>query len=130
MRHSRDRCLFCLSEKGPFDRDEHPIPESLGNNELLLPRGVVCDFCNQYFGTKLEKRILSLPPFSFVRVALNVRNQRGRVPPSSHGQHYTLRPTGFRDVVILTGQQSILDAASAGEVIPLPSVLDEDWIIA
>lgn len=32
---------------------EHIIPESLGNNAYTLPKGIVCDTCNQYF-SKLD----------------------------------------------------------------------------
>ncbi len=37
-------CLFCGSN-GPFLRLEHIIPESLGNDDLVL-QGEVCDVCN------------------------------------------------------------------------------------
>jgi hypothetical protein len=130
MRSSTNKCLFCLGETGPFTRDEHPIPESLGNDDLLLPLGFVCDSCNQYFGSKLEKQVLATPAFALERVNLNVPNKKGRTPSFSHRQHFAIHPTGFRDVVVLTGQQPVLDAALAGRIIPIPRAPDEDWLIS
>lgn len=118
MRLPINKCLFCLTVEGPFTSDEHPIPESLGNDDLVLPPGFICDPCNQYFGSKLEQPVLSLAPFAVERISLNVL-KKGRVPTFSEGKHYTLHPTGFRDTVILTGQPSILNAALAGRIIPV-----------
>lgn len=129
MRSPSNKCLFCLTGIGPFTRDEHPIPESLGNDDLVLPLGFVCDSCNQYFGSKLEQPVLSLAPFALERVTLNVRNKKGWVPTFSVRQHYTLHPTGFRDRVVLTGKQPILDAAMAGRIIPIPRTPNEDWLL-
>lgn len=130
MRPSSNKCLFCLTETGPFTRDEHPIPESLGNDDLVLPLGTVCDSCNQYFGHKLEKPVLSMPPFAFERVTLNVPNKKGRVPSLNHAPHYSLHPTGYRDLVALTGKEAVLNAALAGQMISLPWEADWDWLIA
>lgn len=41
-------CLFCGPNANSFERPEHPIPESLGNDVFIL-HNVVCDACNQYF---------------------------------------------------------------------------------
>lgn len=42
-------CLFCRNEDNTFQKIEHIIPESLGNKVYVLPKGIVCDKCNQYF---------------------------------------------------------------------------------
>ena len=36
-------CLFCRRGDGGWTSREHVIPESMGNTELILPPGVVCD---------------------------------------------------------------------------------------
>lgn len=36
-------CIFCRRHDGGFTSREHVFPESLGNEEVVLPRGVVCD---------------------------------------------------------------------------------------
>lgn len=35
--------------------EEHIIPKSLGNDELILKRGTICDKCNNYFALNIEK---------------------------------------------------------------------------
>lgn len=125
----RQQCLFCSSAANSFRRDEHPIPESLGNDDLVLPPGFVCDGCNQYFGSKLEQLVLGFPPFNFVRMALNVRSKKGKVPHYRCQPAYCLFPTGYRDVMVVTGKRSILEAAMAGEAIPLPEHKAHDWFV-
>jgi hypothetical protein len=34
-----------MRSDGGITSEEHPVPESIGNHELVLPRGVVCDRC-------------------------------------------------------------------------------------
>ena len=51
-------CLFCKENSTNSISVEHIIPESLGNKEHILPKGIVCDKCNQYFAIKLEKPLL------------------------------------------------------------------------
>jgi len=71
-------CLFCQSE-GPYTREEHIIPEALGNDDLLLV-GEVCDKCNQYFGTEVERFVLAKTPLAFWRVFLGIRTKHGKLP--------------------------------------------------
>ena len=61
------RCIFCKTNSGDTKGIEHVIPESLGNIEHVLPKGAVCDRCNNYFGTKIEKQLLEQPYFINVR---------------------------------------------------------------
>lgn len=52
------RCIFCKNDSGNSTSCEHIIPESLGNTTQILPPGVVCDKCNNYFSRKVEKPFL------------------------------------------------------------------------
>jgi hypothetical protein len=79
---------------------EHPIPESLGNDDLTLSVGVVCDACNQYFGAKLESRVLAAPPFGVERVGQAIRTKRGRLPKYEE-EGLVLVSTGFWDRVLV-----------------------------
>lgn len=45
-------CIFCRKGKS-FKSVEHVIPESLGNVDPVLPKGVVCDACKNYIGENL-----------------------------------------------------------------------------
>ncbi|RNJ49702.1 HNH endonuclease [Methylocystis hirsuta] len=75
------RCIFCLESDRPARSVEHIIPESLGNTEHVLPRGVVCDLCNNYLARKVEKPLLDSIHFMNLRGRNVVPNKRGMVPP-------------------------------------------------
>lgn len=74
------RCVFCKSDSSHSRSVEHIIPESLGNLSHILPPGVVCDKCNNYFATKVEKPFLETDAIRQLRFQQSVRNKRGRVP--------------------------------------------------
>ncbi|WP_431293478.1 HNH endonuclease [Pedobacter sp. P26] len=42
---------------------EHIVPQSLGNINHILPKGLACDSCNNYFAVKIEKPLLARPYF-------------------------------------------------------------------
>ncbi|WP_048195139.1 HNH endonuclease [Methanococcoides methylutens] len=77
------RCLFCKKESTTSKSVEHIIPESLGNLSHILPKGVVCDNCNNYFARKVEKPFLELPAMTILRFNQMVPNKRGSTPPVS-----------------------------------------------
>ena len=49
------KCIFCHKDVSISKSVEHIIPESLGNKSHVLPKGYVCDECNNYFARKVEK---------------------------------------------------------------------------
>ncbi|GAB6848202.1 hypothetical protein JCM10599A_20060 [Paraburkholderia kururiensis] len=59
---------------------EHVIPESLGNTKLTLPKGTVCDRCNNYFATHIEQPILQSNEFLYLRFNQELKNKRRKVP--------------------------------------------------
>ncbi|MBO6718022.1 MAG: hypothetical protein JJ913_08715 [Rhizobiaceae bacterium] len=59
---------------------EHVIPESLGNKSHILPKGIVCDRCNNYFSRKVEKPFLESPAVRELRFYQDLENKRGRTP--------------------------------------------------
>jgi hypothetical protein len=75
------RCIFCKSVSTKSRSIEHILPESLGNIEHVLPRGAVCDTCNNYFARKVEGPLLATPWFRHVRSRQWVPNKRGLIPP-------------------------------------------------
>ena len=76
MREPSFKCLFCGTTQGPFESIEHPIPESMGNDDTFLPKGFVCDSCNQYFGSKVEQPIMASPPFNVERVRASIKTKK------------------------------------------------------
>lgn len=73
---------------------EHIIPESLGNKDHILPRGIVCDKCNNYFARKIEKPLLDSDYFVHSRVSNFLPNKKGRVP--SIEEVFLLAPKAIR----------------------------------
>lgn len=69
-------CLFCESE-GPFTV-EHVIPESLGNDDLILV-DQVCMGCNSHF-SKIEEFVLQKTPLAFWRAFLGIKTKKGKLP--------------------------------------------------
>ncbi len=74
------KCIFCKSDTSTSKSVEHIIPESLGNKKNILPKGVVCDNCNNYFGKKIEKYVLEMPYFKSLRGRLKIENKKGKIP--------------------------------------------------
>jgi HNH endonuclease len=61
---------------------EHIISEALGNIEHVLPPGVVCDTCNNYFARKVGP-LLETHWFRHARSRQGIENKRGLIPPMS-----------------------------------------------
>ncbi len=76
------RCIFCKQPSHGSRGVEHIIPESLGNSKHVLPVGVVCDRCNNYFAVKIEGPLLETSHFKNLRGRQRLPNKRGRVPPT------------------------------------------------
>jgi hypothetical protein len=75
------RCLFCRMDTESSRSVEHIVPQSLGNLSHTLPPGVVCDRCNNYFATKVEKPFLECAAMTLLRFHQEIPSKRGRVPP-------------------------------------------------
>lgn len=85
------RCIFCKAASNTCVSREHIVPESLGNTEHVLPRGWVCDKCNNYFAREVEKPFLDSLYGRCSRFEMAVANKNGRIPPASgiHAQSRT-----------------------------------------
>jgi len=74
------RCIFCRGDSAASKSREHIIPESLGNSSLVLPKGVVCDKCNNYFSREVEKPFLESDAIRAMRFHQGLKSKKGRVP--------------------------------------------------
>lgn len=74
------RCIFCRNDSSSSRSIEHIIPESLGNTTAILPRGIVCDVCNNYFARKVEAPFLESALVRSLRFDQRLQNKKGRVP--------------------------------------------------
>lgn len=112
-----NECLFCRSTTNNFSSVEHIFPESLGNKEKLLPKGVVCDKCNNGKLSELDAHLLDFEPVSFFLTFNGIRSKKGKIPRAALGnmilenhtgsdvkinldslskKHYEPTPKGFR----------------------------------
>lgn len=73
-------CIFCKHNSDASRSIEHVIPESLGNEDHILPPGIVCDGCNRYFAIKIEKPLLETPYFRDLCYRTKLPNKKGRPP--------------------------------------------------
>ncbi len=129
------RCLFCKKDSSKSISVEHIIPESLGNTTQVLPAGVVCDTCNNYFSRGVEKPFLESPEVRLLRFEQSVPSKRGKIPPATgvcNGQgatvwrdpdgttHVALDPTAWRQ--ILQEGKGILILPASNDTLPAGNV--------
>lgn len=75
------RCIFCKTSSGQFTTREHVLPESLGGSDwAVLPKGLLCDSCQNRFGSQIEQQALGDYPFSFFRVFIGIPTKKGKAP--------------------------------------------------
>lgn len=103
-----NKCIFCLHEDGEFTEEEHIVPESLGNTELVLPRGYVCKKCNNEILSDLDQALIDTPLLSFAYVENVTYSKQGKFPEVKLGP-LTIKRTGPRNMHIkeATGAKAI-----------------------
>lgn len=74
------RCIFCKKDSSETKSIEHIIPESLGNKSFVLPRGYVCDKCNNYFAREIERPFLEQMNVQLLRFEESIPNKKNRIP--------------------------------------------------
>lgn len=71
-------CIFCHKDSSISKSVEHIVPESLGNKGTILWKGAVCDKCNNYFATKIEKELLNQAYFISVRNRNSIKTKKNK----------------------------------------------------
>lgn len=61
--------------------EEHIIPKSLGNDDFILPKGIICDKCNHYFSTNIEKPFMDLQAIHLLRSYHLIPSRKKKIPP-------------------------------------------------
>jgi hypothetical protein len=69
-------CIYCLKDSTDSKSFEHVIPANLGCTDVL-PRGYVCDHCNNYF-SKIDNVILHNNHISLTVGAEQILNREGK----------------------------------------------------
>ena len=124
---------------------EHIIPESLGNDEMVLT-DEICHSCNNHFA-KIEQFVLQKTDIAFWRALLGIRTKKGKLPsvdlsqpknakgafPNCHPQHsngvgFTAHVDGSCSVDITNDQvvrKLILEDKVDFKFVMTPSVLNQ-----
>jgi len=72
------------------------LPESLGNKQLILPKGIVCDVCNNGVLAQLDNCLLEFEIIKFLRVYFRIPNKAGQYPEGKFGNmKMRVTPTGI-----------------------------------
>jgi len=72
------QCIWCLKDPSSvtFRSRSHVLPQCIGNiDKQVLPKGVVCDECNNYFAGELEDRLIKEPILSTLAAILGLRDK-------------------------------------------------------
>jgi hypothetical protein len=93
-------CIYCQSTTASFTSEEHIFPESLGNDELILPQGYVCDVCNNGVLSELDNALLKFEPVAFLQVQFVPYTKEGKLPKANFQNTYIER-IGPRDIKIV-----------------------------
>jgi hypothetical protein len=109
-----NQCLFCKSTENSFLSVEHIFPESLGNKDKILPKGVVCDKCNNEILSRLDAELLEFEPIKFFRTLNGIENKKGKIPVSNFN-NVTLRNTDKDHIQIhANSKKNITDQTAQG----------------
>jgi len=92
------QCIWCLKDasSATFRSRSHVLPKCIGNiEEQVLPTGVVCDECNNYFSGELEDRFIKEPILSTLVEILGLRDKESQFTyeHSQSGVHRTAHIT-------------------------------------
>lgn len=92
------KCILC-DGNGPFSSEEHIVPHSLGNDILILPKGWLCDKCNNICSS-FETRVLSNSIFGLERCRLGVITKKLKPARASlSGITWFAEPTLAKNIV-------------------------------
>lgn len=116
------QCIFCHRDTSSSKSVEHIIPESLGNKHHFLPRGYVCDKCNNYFSIKIESVLLAQPYFTSMRFRNEILSKKGRLvkekmnfPGELRSSEVVFRTTE-NELVFSLNDEEVYESIKAGRI--------------
>jgi hypothetical protein len=93
------RCIYCLSDAGPFTSEEHIVPESLGNYDTVLPKGMVCDRCNNEVLSGLDAELVNSDLLGLLKTVFMPYTKDGNLPYATY-PNLTIKKTRPSHLVI------------------------------
>ena len=130
------QCIFCHKDSSNSKSVEHIIPESLGNKHHYLPKGYVCDKCNNYFSVKIEKELLAQPYFVSMRSRNELLTKKGHYvkekiffPDLKKSSEIIMRTTenGLIDIVLEDEELYDLIEAERGNTMIWPYIPEPEY---
>lgn len=120
------QCIYCPADAGGSQKEYHVVPHAAGNaieyrrllEEIILPQGLVCDDCNEYFGTKIEPAVANHPYVQQYRAIYSIRSRKGRPFYRDKKVEISTRESGL---LVLSGSHIELTDSGSFQV-PRPSL--------
>ncbi len=119
-------CIYCSADASGSKKEYHVAPHAAGNTvehrrllgEIILPKGLACDDCNEYFGSKIESAIANHPYVQQYRAVYSIRSRKGH-PLYRDGQiEISTRESGL---LVLSG--SVIELTDSGTFrVPQPTL--------
>jgi hypothetical protein len=99
------KCIYCLNTDNNFQSEEHIFPEGLGNDEAVLPKGYVCDNCNNGALSRLDAYLIGFEPISLLKVPFVPYTKSGKLPKANF-QNMVVEKTHPRHIKITAKDKS------------------------
>ena len=96
---SDKRCIYCLSDSGTFTSEEHIVPESLGNHDTVLPKGMVCDPCNNELLSGLDAELVNFDLLGLLKTIYMPYTKEGKLPQATF-PNLTIKKTRPSHIVV------------------------------
>jgi hypothetical protein len=94
------KCIYCLRTEGDFSTEEHVCPESLGNEDVILPPGTVCKECNNGVLSMLDAHLANHDLIAFLKVNfLPVNPKTGEYTKATFA-NFSMKRVSPSDIVI------------------------------
>ncbi len=100
-----NKCIYCLKSDNSFLSEEHIFPEGLGNDEAVLPKGYVCDSCNNGLLSTLDSYLIEFEPIALMQVQFVPYTKSGKLPKANF-QNMTVEKTHPRHIQITAKDKS------------------------
>jgi hypothetical protein len=100
VRSAVQQCIYCLTKTGSFKSEEHVYPESLGNDEIVLPPGQTCDDCNNGVLSELDQHIVEHELIAFLRLLILPYNPKSGKYLKAKYQNVTIEKISPREIFI------------------------------
>jgi hypothetical protein len=122
------KCIYCIEDASASTQAYHVLSYASGNTEqrrypqaeIVLPKTVVCDPCNNYFGSKVEPYLINHPYVQLWRVLEGIEGRRGRPVYQAQGLNLSIRRS---NLLVVEGNIDQIEVSGSGEIkIKTPSM--------